>query len=395
MTRAGMTFETALAGAARRASRVAGGTIGRGHLLESTVRLSLGARIGLGRRRRHLSRLISSGVGLTREMSHLIGGRLDCRDGEWVAEVDGLLNEARWDYPKLSAGRPDYGELPRWAPETRRIIARALTDAQQAGVSHAGILFLLDAVLNDSLSADILLRCGVDPGQLMEVARRYQPEGALEDQPATPVVRLLEYFKVTSGGSEQMGLFSWGLRRMMRRESVDALAFVLEHAATREAVRLGCDQVASAHLLLATVALDEELALADAALPHHLAPVNLGGQMLAHAGMTRRQLIAGFCRLRLPREPALPQYTKRDLRKQSPRWWRKHPKDPPWTEQAFAAAERGIALAVACGADYGSTHLLIGALSDADASARRLLEGLGVDARAILETATESLHSCR
>lgn len=290
-------------------------------------------------------------------------------------ELSQVLREVHWQtFGWVPAGVSS--SAPSWAEEALAAVRLAMAIAVARGAPWVGPDHLLEALLTDSSNtASSLLRGqGVDLELLTEVARRTWPVDGGEP-PYRALADLLSRAGVLTrpgGGNKQRSTaltrrLTTGAMRLVAQAS-PALA-LLEQEATAETVRLGHNRTSLAHLVLAVLVLEHEMA-ADGLRPAS-EWFNACDFVLRDFGLERKTISTDVPTIF--GEDALAPRQRR-------RGWRSNPKNPPWTQSAARAADE--ARRVAHGQrspGAGSAHLLYAVLSDPDDSGRRLLSENFVD----------------
>jgi hypothetical protein len=217
-------------------------------------------------------------------------------------------------------------------------------------------------------AAAILGRSHVDLGTLRRITTLLDPK---EDDPRTVCVDDLRRGGLTRPRPDTFAArVGRGVLRVGTRRFAEAtpMIFILEQEAVRQAVRLGHHMVTTAHLLLAALTVDDQLALSGLSLAPELVDGNRGGSMLVGAGVTHDVLTRHLAGRTVNKQPA--SYRRR-------RQWRTRAGFPQWTVEAESAADR----VRRCGepGSVGTTHLVDEALRDHEGDAYMTLMALGVD----------------
>lgn len=355
----------ALSGAWRLAVEARAPSIGSHHLIVSLALRTPGARpvlgSALGAMRRELNSLNELGE---------LGSGTGLDDTDLDLEAEATLREAQWRGIRSYATKA-LPAKPEWDREIRDAVHRALISAKTADLTWAGRTHLLDATLaNPDSRASILLRkCRIDAPALLAGVREAPPT-PMSDGPRTPIVDGLRAYGILSPvGRHKPRLFAHIAGAIVRHVSgTESLLYLLELEAVRQAVRLNHPRVTTGHLVLAALALDEQIALSRQALPGDLAKANRAGQVLARHGVTYLAAAAGLDSAL--DESAPPQRKRR---------WRSRTGDPGWTVGAVAAAEAARRTAAVRRTQAGTSDLLVAALAEREGPGARMVESLGGD----------------
>ncbi|NJC81928.1 Clp protease N-terminal domain-containing protein [Planosporangium mesophilum] len=271
-----------------------------------------------------------------------------------------------------------------WSPDARQALRRALVAAGNDGGYWAGRRYLFDAILADpgNRAHALLSRCRVDPS-MVRTATRADENVSAEDQPRLPVVESLQTFGVVPARNATRP--SRLLARILtagasRLADADPVLYVMEMEAIRQAVRLGNSRVTTAHLVLATLVLHEELVTAGPWEPETVGALGSAGAILAARGVTSFSVGRHLATLSSFGDAAP---------KQRHRAWRTNPKHPKWTVAAAQAAEatRNASPQGQEDVSAGTARLFVSALADADDDAVRMLHRLSIDPAAVVKEA--------
>lgn len=276
---------------------------------------------------------------------------------------------------------------PEWEDEVFAALRLAMATAVAQDARWVGADHLLEALLTDpSNSASRYIReKGVDLDLLGAVAERIW-RGGDSERPRSELVDLLGkigYFTNSGQGSgRSLALkkrwMTWLIRLLAQTTPV--LAF-LESEAVAETVRLGHDRTTLIHLIMAALALEEEIQAGGLYLKDEYRLAN--DLVLIPQGIDRERALVVAASM--PQEGAIaPPQSRRSVRNSS--------KNPPWTESAARAVETARRMGRSGGKiAEGSAHLLYAALTDSDDSGRRLLRELSVDPVAVQDLLSRRL----
>ncbi len=146
----------------------------------------------------------------------------------------------------------------------------------------------------------------------------------------------------------------------------------------RQAVITGHPSVQAAHLPLAIVSMQEQLTAIGSGLAARYRQHNQGDLILTRNGFDLRA--AQYAAEGLPHDSDVLTPSDVQLRLVSSGEF----SDPSWTPAAATAMEHAGAIARRRQhRDIGTTHLLAAVLTDADSTASRLLESLGIDSASL------------
>jgi hypothetical protein len=263
----------------------------------------------------------------------------------------------------------------RWHTSTVSGLRAALEEARAAGVGYAGRTHLIAGLLHDPVGA--LSGLGADRDELIAMVRA-DPSWQEPGPPYGPCVSRLDAARELS---ERTGLRGrWD--RKLRRDWIGgnryrgAVLPTLLWEAARHAVRLDDGPVTAAHLLLAVVAMDAQLRVADRRLRPALQPFNGAAAVLDAHGVTLPRLVAALPSVR-PTDPVLVPEGRAQLVTGFT--------GTRWTAEAVDTVDRAVALVRDAGHPATeSSHLALAALEEtaleaADSTAARLLAALDVD----------------
>gem|GEM_PF-5278797 len=237
-----------------------------------------------------------------------------------------------------------------------------------------GRIQFLESILADSSGSArrVLSRLNIDALTLLAAARSATP--VLDEEVLwTPAADRLKLFGgVLAARRPILAKFLFGgLRAVFLGPGyAQPVLLTLELESVRQAVRLGHSQVTSAHMVLAILTLAEQLTSLGLTLPADQVGVNGAEKTLANCGV-------GFAAA-LKAVPAPPS-AEQSASAQRRRPWRTHPRYPPWTIAAAAAADEAREMVSGAGVRVGASHLLVALLADSEGPGAQLLRVLGAD----------------
>lgn len=320
-----------------------------GGLLAPTVRRS-GAMMGLIRAK-SLGHWVSNDDTGTEASKDLAVAAL-LREAEWTARRSG----------KRDASAASEDPHPQPTRALLSAIRQALLHADELGVPRANTTHVLMGLLHDPQNrASEALRERRVPQDHLITRLQEHPSARERAEPHAGTARALQNMGTLN---ERGQLVASLLAKVARKGSgfgTPVLA-ALRWEAKRQAVRLAHPKAATAHLLLAVLALDEQLAATGGRFSTELAASNTAAELLRTRGAT---LHAAAVR-------AL------DLVPASARWQcsRSIPEDPnvehALTKARWRAQEREAPIA-------GTNHLLAVLLAESDPLVTELLAGLDID----------------
>jgi len=245
-----------------------------------------------------------------------------------------------------------------------------------AGAPHIGVAALLLGLLDSAHPAVHTLAetANLDIAATTSALRKQRPWAP--EEPYTPLTGLLTVAGITD---QRIPLLIRGIPALMRglstrREGSGPILIALEQEILRQAVITGHPSVQTAHLPLAIVSMQEQLTTIGSGLAAPLRQHNQGALLLARQGFDLRAAQQSAESLPHDDEVLTPSDVQRRL------GFTGKIGDPSWTRPAATAMEHAAATARRRQHRYiGTTHLLAAALTDADSTASRLLETLGID----------------
>lgn len=290
------------------------------------------------------------------------------------------LREARW---WVLRDAEETERTPGWDAEVARALERAAPEAPRIGVAA-----LLLGLLTSAHPAVRTLAetAGLDIAAAVSALRDQRPWPP--EEPFTPLTGLLGVTGLTDQRYPLLIRWAPGLLRRFttRRERWGPVPLVLELEILRQTVLTGHPAVRAAHLPLAIVSMQEQLAAIGSDLAARYRPRNQGGRLLTERGFDLRaaqQAVEG-----LPHGDDVLTPSETERRPLSTGKF----SDPSWTRAAAAAMHEAAAVARRHQhPDTGTTHLLAAALSGADPTAALLLETLGIDAPSLRDDVDRQL----
>lgn len=272
-----------------------------------------------------------------------------------------------------------------WTEGVRSAVGEALLQARHNGAQYAHGMHLVVAILgNRDYDACHLLRSlGIEAADLL----RQLPVTETVRENGTPIAfvpNLLSLFGVLETGGRQPALNRlrpWVGRRLLRLPRTGVFLPFVEQEAIRQAVRGGSGQVTEAHLLVALVALEQQLLATGKRFGEPWGAYNGAGALL-------RECAVGY----RPVAVRAAQFQAASARTDRRRRWRGLRGEPAFGFDAAEAVERAERLASENGHRYtGTSHLLAAMLTYQDGLASRLLQEVGVDTGKVKATTTSRL----
>jgi ATP-dependent Clp protease ATP-binding subunit ClpA len=278
--------------------------------------------------------------------------------------VMALLREAEWTALRMAErrGKPPLSPGRRPLPTEGLVaaIGQALLCAHELGVSRANATHLLMGLVHDpgNRASEALLERRLDRDEL--IARlAVHPSAHQDGTPHADSVNGLRNLGVLT----QRGPFWGSLARALSSGSFGSPVLpTVRREARRQAVRLGHPSVATVHLLLAMLALDDQLTTTGHQLRDELVQSNTGADLLRTRGVTLHAAANAAADLILV--------------------------DQRWTGPPAPREERGVEQALTGARLHsherkdpttGTTHLLTALLTDSDDLGTTLLASIGVD----------------
>lgn len=313
--------------------------------------------------------------------SHLVIGGMS---PELELELQGALREAHWKVFGL-AGRSIVRRpppTPPWDPEASDAVALALRLAASRGLSWSGENHLLEALLAEpgNSAGRFLRQRRVDLSMFDEAARRLWPPTYEEARFPAVAYFLRECGVLVDPTHPGRKTGRWLALFTRLAGHASPVLVALEHEAIIQAVRLAQAQVTTAHLLLAIILFEEEMATTGLRPRTELLRAN--DIVLLRYGVSYGSAVANAAAATAVGAVAPP-------RRGRP--WRTKPDNPPWTVAAADAAERARTMAAVSGVPEGSLHLLLSILERSDEVAARLMVDLDVDVAEVIEGARRHL----
>lgn len=283
------------------------------------------------------------------------------------------LRESRW------RGSRQARSSPPWSGALTAAMDYALGDVRSRGLSYVSDVHLVLGLLADrgNGASRLLARTGSNRRDLvLRLRRSREVKGSGEAW--TPLVDALAAFGVLRGpdlATRAVGLVGRQAARLGGHGH--PLLAVLPQEISRQAVLLGDAQVSTAHLVLAVVHLDRQLAAAGRGVPAALALGNTAGAVLAEHGFRDGPALRSAG---LPTEAFEP--VAADVARRI--WPALRNGDPVWGRRVVAMLSAARADAAARGPrGGGTTHLLAVTLAEPDNAAVRWLDALGVKVDAV------------
>ncbi|MDA3642595.1 hypothetical protein LZ318_39270 [Saccharopolyspora indica] len=284
-------------------------------------------------------------------------------DDHWVHDDDaepvhdlavtGLLREAAW------AARQTDSDVPPPTGALRAALRQALLYADEHGTPRANTTHLLMGLLHtpDNRAHEALRERRVDRSDVLARLRVHPSAGEPGEPPHTDTARTLRKMGLLDGQRGQMSV-----RLVAKLFGNGAPVFMaLRMEARRQAVRLGHGEMTTAHLLLAVLALDEQLTTAGQRFSPELAGSNTAAERLRARGLTLHAA-ADAARNLFPEAENHP-------------YAEKFPENPALEKVLTKARWRAGEDRVPAGTD----HLLAELLAEPDGPVTALLSGIGID----------------
>ncbi|WP_433870946.1 Clp protease N-terminal domain-containing protein [Saccharopolyspora sp. CA-218241] len=277
--------------------------------------------------------------------------------------VGALLREVEWSAWQRKtdvAGESRSDELrPQATSALVAAIGRALLGAHELGVARAGATHLLLGLLHDpaNRAGEALRERGLDPGGIRT---------GLTDHPSARQDGPWHGDSVTGlrhlGMLTERGPYWGGLARSLSSGGFGTpMVLTVRREAMRQAVRFGHPQVTTAHLVLAMLVVDEQIATSGQRLRKRFAVDNAGAELLRDRGVARAAAAGAVADL-------------------APSGERSRPTDPSLASGVEGVLHRAREIASERGAKAtGTNHLLIALLAADDDPGTALLSTLGVD----------------
>jgi hypothetical protein len=311
------------------------------------------------------------------EARPLLAAAASAASPEPAGEAAGVpaLSEARWWVLRGNegeAGTP--AATPRWDAEVAESLRRAADEAGAGLVGRAA--FLLGLLRSPHPAVQSLAgTAGLDIAATATALREQRPTSP--EEPFTPLTGLL----TVAGVTEQRYplLIRWApplIRRFTTgRERRGPVITIMETEILRQAVITGHPSVLTAHIPLAIVSMQEQLAAIGSDLAKQYRQHNQGGPVLIQRGFGLRAAQHAVEGLPHADDVLTPADAARRLISTG------KPSDPAWSSAAATAMERAAAVARRRQhRDIGTTHLLAALLEEPDPAASSLLRSLGIDA---------------
>lgn len=267
--------------------------------------------------------------------------------------VTGLLRETAW------AARRKDSEVPPPTGALRAALRQALLYAAEHGTPRANMTHLLMGLLHvpENRAHEVLREHRVDRDDVL--ARLRVHSGAREpgEPPHTDTALTLRKMGLLAGQRGQTSV-----RLVAKLFSNGAPVFMaLRREARRQAIRLGHRERTTAHLLLAVLALDEQLTAAGGQFSPELAGSNTAAERLRDREVTLNTAANALLEL----VPAAEN--------------RSHDEELPEDQTIETVLSKARWRADEAGVPAGTTHLLAELLAGPDEVVAELLTRLGVD----------------
>lgn len=306
-------------------------------------------------------------------------GRLPPRPGlDHSAEVEATLREVGWRAARI---RSQALEPPAWTAGVRVALHEALAQAHDLGMARVNASQLILAAFDDPNNRVRRLY----PNDPARITARLRGNPILADEgPVYPDPDFLTFHL----GSRPRLRRQWARRAMRhatRLTRQGLLTVEVQVAQRRHAVRMRHRVITAAHLLLALLDIENQLAVNGLVLPADLAARNTAAQRLLHCGLTYDRVHAYAIHAGDDVELADPATIVDRLSSA-------RPGDPLWGA-TVAAAERGsVELARAHDhPDAGTTHLLAALLLNDGGDVTRLAAGCELDLKELAGLLGEDL----
>jgi hypothetical protein len=316
------------------------------------------------------------------------GAERQAGEAEPAATRSQALREARWvvlrgNGEKIRARGGAAGTeptLPLWGREVAEALERAADEAASAGAARIGVAALLLGLLRSAHPAvqTLARTASLDIVATTSALREQCPW--VPEEPYTPLTGLLTPAGITDQRIPLLIRWIPGVIRRFtsRGERWGPILLALEVEILRQAVITGHPSVQAAHLPLAIVSMQEQLTAIGSGLAAPYRQHNQGDLLLTRSGFDLRAAQHAAESLPHDGDVLTPPDVQRRLVSSGEFG------DPSWTHPAAMAMEHTGAIARRRQhRDIGTTHLLAAVLTDADSTASRLLESLGIDAASL------------
>ncbi|RKT88946.1 Clp amino terminal domain-containing protein, pathogenicity island component [Saccharopolyspora antimicrobica] len=267
--------------------------------------------------------------------------------------VTGLLREAEW------AARQKDSDVPPPTGALRAALRQALLYADEHGTPRANTAHLLMGLLHSpqNRAHEALRECRVDRSDVLARLQVHPSAREPGEPPRTDTARTLRKMGLLTGRRGQLSV-----RLVAKLFGNGAPVFmVLRPEARRQAIRLGHGEVTTAHLLLAVLALDEQLTAAGERFSPELAGSSTAAERLRTRGVT----------LHAAASAALDLVPAAENRPRAGEFPENGALLKVLTKARWRAEENGV--------PAGTDVLLAELLAEPDGLAGALLTGLGVD----------------
>jgi Clp amino terminal domain, pathogenicity island component len=299
-------------------------------------------------------------------------------------EVTAILRESAWHAARSS----DQKDLPKWSGEVVDGLAYALEEAEAAGAEFANASHLLIGLLQTPAGSAVVKASECLSPEKTIAQLRSSRYWSRNGQAPVSAIDALEFVGgVASRVWWPLSLVPRMVGRVLRRRQLGQgpVIFCLEGEALRLAARLGDQVVTTAHLLLAIVSLDEQLAADGRQILGAAGRFSDTADVLHQCGVTDLFAYApgntGEETNVMPRDEAAERFFDGGK-----------PGDPAWGYQAVTALDSAGTLAELSRTEPGTTHLLAALLANVQSSAYRLLEIAGADPMAVRDRAEHRLQ---
>jgi hypothetical protein len=304
------------------------------------------------------------------------------------------LREARWwvlrDNDKKLRAR-GITATPGWDTGVAEALEQAAHEAAPQGAACIGVAAFLLGLLRSShpavhsLAKTVNLDIAAAASELQE-QRPWAPE-----KPFTPLADTLPLFGVVDRPTSLPERWYTALIRRIstsQKRWSGPILVPLETEILRQTVMTNQPSVQAAHLPLAIVSMQEQLTANGTGLAADFRDRNQGGNLLTQRGLDLRA--AQHATENLPPDDDV--LTPSDVQQRLMSSGKLG--DPSWTHAAATAMDHAADIARRHQhRDTGTTHLLAAVLTDANSTASRLLESLGIDTASLRDDLDQQLRT--
>jgi Clp amino terminal domain, pathogenicity island component len=286
-------------------------------------------------------------------------------------EALACLREATWlaGYPTpINSTASGAGEGTAWSVPAQLAVRGGLIEARKRGLSSAGVVHLLLALLEDreSIASRQLKRAGIEVDKLYRSLDSAGVSGR-NSRPWTPTADALEVLGFTREGRLLPRFSSFLLRKHAERQSdIGLVLHVIREEALRQCVRLGHSAVAPVHLMIALISAFWQMESRQVKLRPELAPHSY----TLPFWITTNSVYGNLTRSAIDLSDGTEVSQYGPVTKRPPR---------PWTRQAVDAINDAIQIGGPSKRAVGTDHLFAALMVGEYANVQVLLSRLGVD----------------